>query len=643
MERERGSVATGTAATSWSVPSPDGSLEIAVGLDPGTSEPWYTVARMGRPVLARSRLGIERSDQRFVGGLSLVEAPEPVEIDETYTLPYGKRRTLRNQTLERLLRFRNQEGEILEIGVRAHDDGVAFRYRFPESRSEPVRVVDEMTTFALADPGRAWIQPAEQAGYYGPAYEELYRNGIPIGEAASGPSWNLPALFETGGQWALITEADLDGSYFGAHLGSRPEGREYRVVPPDPSEGAGLGDVEPVSTLPWTMPWRVVIVGDTPAAVAESDLVHHLSRPAAIADTSWVTPGRVSWSWWSNHSSLASLDELRDYIDLAAEMGWEHTLVDANWNVHSDDEVRALIGYGAERGVGVFLWYNSGGPNNRVTEQPRDRMFDRDVRRAEMAKLAEWGARGVKVDFFHSDKQAGIQLYLDILADAAERGLMVNFHGCTIPRGWPRTWPHLMTMEAVPGAEQYSLDPGYPAAAPWHNTILPFTRNAIGPMDYTPVTFSHQLYPHLTTAGHELALSVVFESGLLHLADSAASYRGLPSEVRDFLSAVPTAWDETRFLAGEPGRFVVVARRQGDHWYVGGINGQEAARPVAVPLAFLASGSFAQTLIRDNQNGDGFDVANSTVDGASEVTVTMQARGGFAARLDPSLAHGRRL
>jgi alpha-glucosidase len=271
----------------------------------------------------------------------------------------------------------------------------------------------------------------------------------------------------------------------------------------------------------------------------------------------------------------------------------------------------------------------------RPREQPRDRMFDRAIRRAEMARLAEWGVRGVKVDFFHSDKQAGIQLYLEILADAAEVGLMVNFHGCTVPRGWSRTWPNLMTMEAVPGAEQYSFDPGYPAAAPWHNTILPFTRNAVGPMDYTPVTFGHQLYPHVTTAGHELALSVVFESGLLHLADSAESYRSLPRPVRDFLSVVPAVWDETRFLAGEPGAFVVVARRQAEAWYVGGITGDEA-REIAVALAFLESGSFSQTLITDGRTGDGFDVADATVDARGELSVAMPARGGFVARLEPS-------
>jgi hypothetical protein len=294
----------------------------------------------------------------------------------------------------------------------------------------------------------------------------------------------------------------------------------------------------------------------------------------------------VSWSWWSDNDSPGDLSKLRAYVDLAHEFGWEYSLVDANWTVHSEEEMRSLVRYAGDRNVRLFLWYNSGGPHNRVTEQPRDRMHEPGVRRAEMAKIAQWGVAGIKVDFFHSDKQAGIALYLDILADAADHRLMVNFHGCTIPRGWTRTWPHLMTMEGVRGAETYIFDGGFPAVAPRHNTVLPFTRNAIGPMDYTPVTFSDNRYPHRTTAGHELALSVVFESGLLHLADSAASYRSVPPAVAHVLARVPAAWDETRCPAGEPGSHVVVARRAGRDWYVAGINGRP--EPVTVDLDLTA-------------------------------------------------------
>jgi alpha-glucosidase len=343
----------------------------------------------------------------------------------------------------------------------------------------------------------------------------------------------------------------------------------------------------------------------------------------------------VSWSWWSDNDSPRDLGRLRDYIDLAQEFGWEYSLVDANWSEHLDDEMSSLVGYAADRGVRLFLWYNSGGPHNKVSLQPRDRMHQPAVRRSELAKIARWGVAGIKVDFFHSDKQESIARYLAILEDAAEHRLMVNFHGCTIPRGWSRTWPNLLTMESVRGAETYLFDAAFPAQAPVQNTILPFTRNAVGPMDYTPVTFGDVSHPHLTTNAHELALAVVFESGLLHLADSAPSYRRIPPEVAEELRVVPVAWDETRFLLADPGRCVVVARRRGDGWSVAGINGLDEPRSVAVSLADLAGGERRWRVVSDGDGHDAFAVREHP--GGQALSVQLAPRGGFLARSLPHL------
>ncbi|HYJ74421.1 MAG TPA: glycoside hydrolase family 97 catalytic domain-containing protein, partial [Kineosporiaceae bacterium] len=344
-------------------------------------------------------------------------------------------------------------------------------------------------------------------------------------------------------------------------------------------------------------------------------------------DDGWVVPGRVSWSWWSENDSPRDLARLRDYADLAAEFGWEYSLVDANWNVHGEDDIRALVAHAAERGVRLWLWYNSGGPHNEVTEQPRDRMHEPGVRRREFAKLADWGVAGVKVDFFQSDKQDSIARYLGILEDAAEHRIMVNVHGCTIPRGWSRTWPHLLTMEAVRGAESYIFQEDFPAIAARHNTILPFTRNAVGPMDYTPVTFGDVAHPHRTTNAHELALAVVFESGLLHLADSAASYRGVRPEVAEELRRVPVVWDETRFLVGEPGRCAVVARRAGGGWWIGGINGTDGSRTLDLALPSDAG----WRVVADGGGRDAFAVRDLPA-GEGRLRVELAPRGGVLAR-----------
>ncbi|MHB8902147.1 MAG: glycoside hydrolase family 97 catalytic domain-containing protein, partial [Thermoguttaceae bacterium] len=405
----------------------------------------------------------------------------------------------------------------------------------------------------------------------------------------------------------------------------------YRLRFPDPGEGNGVGAVEPSSTLPWMTPWRVIVVGSGLEPVVRSTLVTDLCPPCAIDDTGWIKPGRAAWSWWSDHDSPRDYQKQIEFIDLAAEMGWEYYLVDANWTLMDGGDVRKMARYADSKGVGLLLWYNSGGEHNFVTEKPRGTMTHPFVRDFEFSLLKQWGIKGIKVDFFQSDKQNIMALYQDILRDAARHKLMINFHGCTAPRGWSRTWPNLMSMEAVKGEECYTFAEDYPAKAPWHNTILPFTRNVVGPMDYTPCGFSDDRYPHVTTNAHELALSVVFETGWLHFADRVSAYRELPEGPRQFLRQVPVVWDDTRLIAGEPGKLAVVARRHGTTWYVGGINGENQSKDLDLDLAFLGDGSFRWNLITDGGDGRSFAGKAMTVGSGSPVRVAMLPFGGFAA------------
>jgi hypothetical protein len=262
-------------------------------------------------------------------------------------------------------------------------------------------------------------------------------------------------------------------------------------------------------------------------------------------------------------------------------------------------------------------------------------MDDPHIRQFEFKLLNQWGIKGVKVDFFHSDKQDMMQRYLAILKDAAAHKIMVNFHGCTVPRGWSRTYPHLMSMEAVKGAECYTFAPEYPEKAPWHNTILVCTRNVMGPMDYTPVAFTNGGHPRRTTAGHELALSVLFESGWLHFADRVSAYRELPDVPKRFLKAIPAAWDDTRWLGGYPGRWVALARRCGTEWYVAGINGQNEPQPAALDLSFLSASPYLGTLIRDRDDGQGFSSQEVSPSSKQPFAVDIKPRGGFVLRMTP--------
>ncbi len=630
--------AAGDATTlqSWWARSPDGRQEAIVELAEGRLT--YRLERRDgdavKPVLAASPLGLNTDAGRFSEELKVVSATEPKVVEQNYTMWTGKQLQLRDRHTAMAVTVENAKNARMTVEFRVYDDGLAFRYGLRELPKKEVRVVGEATGFKFASGGKVWMQPYSQIATWSPAYEEYFTNGAPLGEPAPWrEGWALPGLFETDGGWVLLTEADLDGRYAGSHLDATVKDRTYTLRFDLAETANGIGVAEPTIGLPWAGPWRVVISGISPGAVLESNLGHHVSRAPAKRDWSWVKPGRATWSWWSDHSSPRDFNKITPFIDLAAKWGWEYSLVDANWNVMANGDIEKLVAYAKGKNVGLLLWYNSGGEHTDITEQPRHRLIERESRRAEFARLQKLGVKGVKVDFFQSDKQWMIQHYLGILEDAAEFQLLVNFHGCTIPRGWQRTYPNLMTMEAVRGAEIYSCCEDYGPAAIWQNTVLPFTRNVIGSMDYTPVTFTDQKIPHQTTFAHELALSVVFESGIQHFADAVRGYEQLPDYAQEWMKSVPTVWDETRYVAGYPGKLAVVARRKGDVWRIAGIEGEDKAKTVTVELPFLEAGSYSVEVIADGNDDRSFSRTVKTIKGGEPFEVSLRAAGGFVAKV----------
>lgn len=631
------------ADTQWMVTSPNGAIAFELQLGDGTGAGRaralsYAVTLRKSPVVNRSTLGVRRDDQAFVDGLTFVEASTVTPIEDTYIAIHGKRRVVRHHANEQRFTFSNAANGRVDVTVRVSNDGAAFRYHFPERDTRDHKLVEESTGFAVPTGASAWIMPHQPVTKYAPAYESLFVE-VPSGSPAPTPSgWSFPALFTiaSGKAWLLITESGVDKSNAATRLASVPVDGQYRIRLPEAGEGNGVGAAEPSSTLPWTLPWRVLIVGDSPAAIVESTLVDDLAPPSVLKDTSWIRPGRVSWSWWSDDDSPKNEAALKSFVDLSAEMGWEYSLIDANWNLMDPAALQRVLAYAHDRNVGILLWYNSGGPHNVVTEQPRDLMHVRNVRRAEFAKLQKWGVKGVKVDFWQSDKQDRIAQYIDLMRDAADFNLLVDFHGCTLPRGWARSYPHFMTSEAVPGAEQYKFNADYPKLAAWHNTVLAFTRNVVGGMDYTPVTFTDSKFPRITTDAHELALAIVFESGLQHFADSVQAYRSLYEPAKALLKAVPAAWLETKWIAGEPGRLAMLARRADDGWYVGGISGLDTAQKVSLDLSFLGEGSHDLTLIVDDGAPRKLTSTARRVTSQDRIPLELLARGGFAARLTPA-------
>jgi len=619
----------------WELNSPSGELTFIINNNE-EGRLSYTVRASGQELLSQSSLGIRRSDDDFTSGLKFNNASKAEIKNEAFDLVAGKKLKITGTWNERSVSFLNQNNKEIQLIIRMYDDGAAFRYYFPGDGNEVYTVEEELTGFSFSSDGKTWIQPYDKVTTYSPAYETYFENGIPIGtDAASKEGWSFPALMQTGDWWILLTEAAASPDYFAAHLNPECTGRTYTIRMPEEEEALGIVPQKASSKLPWMTPWRVLIIDNNLAGIVESNMVEKLNPPSVIDNVSWIKPGKASWSWWGDWPSPKDGKKLMKFVDLAVEMGWEYSLVDANWDLMENGNIEEVVKYANSKGIGIFMWYNSGGAHNEVTERPRNIMSDPELRKQEFKKLADWGVKGVKVDFFQSDKQQIIAQYFDILKDAADNRIMVNFHGCTMPRGWSRTWPNLMSMEAVRGAECYAFDEKFPANAIWYNTILPFTRNAVGSMDYTPVTFTDQKYPHLTTWGHELALSVVFESGVLHMADRAEAYLSLPEDVRNFLIKVPAAWDETKFLEGEPGKYCVIARKSGSIWYLGGINGTNEKLDLSIDLAKLNLSKAEFVLFSDTGKPEMLKAEKLTIAGGENLDISLQAAGGFAAIINP--------
>lgn len=621
-------IAGNAVAQEWNLASPDKKINVLILNQQKIS---YNVTYNGSPILNSSPLGIQLDDSRFDEGLKLTNKKQS-SIKEEYKLLVGKHLRANNAANELSLDFENKDKKKIRIIFRAYNDGIAFRYHFPDSDGSQHKIVYESSGFAIPKEAKLWIQPYDLNVRLKPCYETYYEDGIAPGTASpKAAGWAFPVLFSVSNSWALISEAGLDETYCATHLEDRQGNGVYTIRFPEKEEVTSDAGPEPMSTLPWTTPWRAMVIGSSLNTLYQTTLITDLNPPSKIKDTSWIKPGRSSWSWWSNGSTPKDFNVQKQYVDFNAEMGWEYVLIDAGWPQMQGGKMEDLVSYANKKGVGIVLWYHSGMGREKDTLSMANLMAFPESRKKEMAKIQQWGVKGIKVDFFDSDKQPVIKRYYDIMRDAAEHKLMVNFHGSTLPRGWERTYPHLVSMESVKGAEGYGRQ-DFCDKAPAHNTILPFTRNVVGSMDYTPVTFTNKREAvRQTTVGHELALAIVFESGVSHFADRMESYQSLPDAPKKFLMDVPVAWDETQYIAGIPGKYVVLARRKGSEWYIGGINGQSIEQEVVFDLPFVKKKT-SFDIITDGDQPATFTTSKQETSGKS-IRIKMIPRGGFVATI----------
>jgi hypothetical protein len=593
--------ALAAAPQQWQLTAPASGpapVTATVRLD-GSGRLSLEVRRANSTVVQPSALGIRTTAGDLSTGLRFTRRTD-AHVTDHYTTAAGRRRDHTVDANSTTLSFTKGSNR-LDVVFRLSADGLGYRYVV--RRSGQVAVTGEASEFAVPINSKAFLLPYDNGRN---DYESIPVHTT-VGQAQA-THYGYPSLFNVGGSWLLVTESDMTGGYGASRLTLNGTTHRFQVTLPDARETAAS---------PLTTPWRTLVVGDL-ATVTGSDLVTDLASPSKVADTSWIRPGRSEWSWWADSQSSKNLEAQERAVDFAVKMGWEYILVDAGW---SASWVPTLVKYAHARNVGVWVWTNFASLDTAAE------------RNANLPLWKSWGVSGLKIDFIQSDDQAHMKWYDTILAATAGNKLMVEFHGCTIPRGTERTWPHLMTSEAVRGAEAIHNKPGRVPFPPSYYTTLPFARNLAGSMDYTPVTFTAT---RTNSDAAELAQSVVFESGLQNFADSMASYDSRPLAER-FLRQVAAAWDDTRLVAGDPDSRAILARRSGTDWFVGAIIAGPA-QTVTAPLAFLPAGTPFLADVYFDAAGGGLAMRTQQVTRASTLSVAVPLNGGFTVHLCPAKA-----
>ncbi|MFG6432886.1 glycoside hydrolase family 97 protein [Roseateles sp. LYH14W] len=617
--------ASGAQAADAVIASPDGRVELRIA-DNGSQ---FSISRRGEAVIAPSPLGLELDGQPL-GALTL-ESRQDVAEDRVIPLVATKAATARDHYRGATLTFREAgAGRRLFIDARAYDDGVAFRYRLEDTG--PVKLRGERTAFVPAGDPSCLVTPSD--GSHEQSFERLR-----VSQLKPGVAYDVPVVCATpsGRTHYAITQAHLKG-YTGASL--RQEGNALRL---HLSGVPGRAGPAFVSTAGLTTAWRAVMLADQAGKLIESHLVGNLN-PAPQGDFSWVKPGKAAWDWWSGPlvGMKADMGAYKRFIDFAAESGFPYYLIDVNWawgpsgccDAHPETDITRpakgidmaeLARYAEAKGVGLLLWAHWVHVDARM-----DEVLDTYVR---------WGIKGVKVDFMNRDDQQVVDFYERIAAATAKRKLLLDLHGAYVPAGLQRTYPNYITQEGVLGAEWNKMDR---RITPQHNLTLPYTRMLVGPIDYTPGGFRNatpqgfevrELMPQTqTTRGQALAMYVVYDSPLQMVSDDPSSYRGEPGF--DFIKRVPTAWDETRFISGEPGQDIVLARRQGKTWYLGAMTGDQA-RTQKVSLGFLPPGTWRATIWQDGEVVRELRRTQRKVTREDVLSLSLATAGGAAVVLEP--------
>ena len=625
------------SAENKQITSPDGKLVVTVADMDG--RPSYSVSYDNVLFLKPSPLGMIANIGDFSSGMSLEKNVSTNKIDETYELASIKKSKVHYVANEAVFSFTQQGKTIYDVIFRISNNDVAFKYRmYPQGETLSCVIKKEATGFAFPDGTTTFLCPQSKpmGGFArtSPSYETSYTADDVAGKNGWGEGYTFPCLFRNGDNgWVLVSETGVNGGYCASRLLGHKEG-VYTIGFPQEGEANGNGTVSPGIALPGETPWRTITVGKTLAPIVETTVPFDVVKPLYQAKGEY-TYGRGSWSWIIGMDGSTNYKEQLRYIDFSAAMGYQSVLVDALWDKQiGRDKIEELAKYGKNKGVALYLWYNSNGYWNDAPQTPRSIMDNAIARRKEMKWMQSIGIRGIKVDFFGGDKQMTMQLYEDILSDANEYGLLVIFHGCTLPRGWERMYPNFASSEAVLASENLHFSQGSCDNEAFNATLHPFIRNTVGSMDFGGSALNKYYNAdnaprgsrRVTSDVYALATAVLFQSPVQHFALAPNNLTDSPSWAIDFMKEVPTTWDEVRFIDGYPGKYVILARRHGDKWYIAGVNAQKETLKLKVNLPMFSNGEKVKLFSDDKALQGG--VKQIGIGKKQELQLTIPCNGG---------------
>lgn len=618
--------------------SPNGKLRVETGTTIDGS-PVYSIFLDGKKVIDNAPLGLVTDIADLSKGLSEKEFKTNI-ISKSYTQEKIKKSDIDVEATGASVIYEGLNGEKLEMQWHVTDDGVAFRYRVPRQNEHGSMVVkDEKTSFKFPEGTTVFLssQSDPMIGWKRtkPSYEEFYIVDSPMSQQSDyGHGFTFPGLFKTPEDiWVLLTESGVDGYYCGSRLSDYQNGL-FTIEYPMEGENNGNGSSSPGVGLPGYTPWRLMAIGDNLAPIVETTLPWDLVEPKYSVSKA-ARPAKGTWSWILWQDGSINFDDQKTYIDFAADMGYDNVLIDNWWdNNIGEKKMEELIRYAHSKGVHPTLWFSSSGHWNDIEQGPINRM-DRPIERKKWMKwMQDNGVDAIKVDFFGGDKQETIRLYEDILSDASDYGIDVVFHGCTLPRGWERMYPNLVGAEAVLASENMVFDQSFCDKEALHATLHPFIRNSAAIMEYGGSFLNKRLNRgndggniRRTSDAFQLALPILFQNPVQYFALAPNNLTDAPAVAIDFMKQVPTTWNDTKFIAGYPGKYVVLARRHGETWYIAGVS--NLAKPVKLDLDLSMFGKDTiLRMINDGKNGEPVS-SEIKVKDPKKVSVTLNPLSGF--------------